>query len=61
MRKPFMAVRFVLASIGIYHILSLILRAFDEVVSLPYWLLPVILVPLISLFHALERRFQCEP
>lgn len=58
MRKAFFAVRFVLACFGIYYLLNFILGFVNEILPLPYWLPPVIFIPLVSLYHALERRFQ---
>jgi hypothetical protein len=58
MSKTFFAVRFVLACLGIYHLLSSVLGSVNEIIPLPYWSLPVIFVPLVSLFNVLERRFQ---
>jgi hypothetical protein len=58
MIKWFPTVRSILAGLGVFQALTFILGTINENLPLPYWLFPVISVPIISLFYALEKRFQ---
>jgi amino acid transporter len=57
-RTMFLAIRSVLATLGIFQVLSIVLSIVNNIMPLPGWLIFLIFVPLTGLFYSQERKYR---